>query len=364
MGGLCGKSAKQEAPIEAQRRRLSVSQADQVKTQGDDSKGLHAVATGNDVMDLFPNTGRKMSIGGAHAAGPQKGFENKKVELMGDKEILATNHVGFACKKGLKPESPNQDDFFILQVDDWGMYGVFDGHGPCGHDVSLFVNKMLPGQILRDSAFETKPDQAFTTAFKATHNLMQGEKCQFDASLSGTTCTVVLHRAGMLHAAHAGDSRAVLARKQGGKWVAEDLTPDHKPELDGERKRIQSSGGEVRKLAGDIPHRVFAKGKMYPGLAMSRSLGDNVAHTVGVSEVPDVVSVKVTEEAKFAIVCSDGVWEFISSQEAVDMVAKFGKAHVQDATDSLCKEAWKRWIDEEGNVVDDITAIVVWLNDA
>jgi len=315
-----------------------------------------------DLMDLFPNSGRKMSIGGAQAAGPQKGFENKKVELMGDKDFLATKHVGFACKKGLKPESPNQDDFFILQVDEWGMYGVFDGHGPCGHDVSLFVNKNLPGQIVRDGAFATKPDQAFVNAFKTTHNMMQGDKCSFDASLSGTTCTVVLQRENSIWAAHAGDSRAVLAYKKGNQWVAEDLTPDHKPELEGEKKRIQSSGGEVRKLAGDIPHRVFAKGKMYPGLAMSRSLGDNVAHTVGVSEVPDVKMATVTDEAKFVIVCSDGVWEFISSQEAVELVSRYEVSKVQDATDNLCKEAWKRWIDEEGNVVDDITAIVIWIN--
>lgn len=57
--------------------------------------------------------------------------------------------VGYACKKGLKPESPNQDDFFVLRwarsldllsipvephrVDDWAIYGVFDGHGTSVH---------------------------------------------------------------------------------------------------------------------------------------------------------------------------------------------------------------------------------------
>mmetsp|Transcript_38897 Transcript_38897/g.82117 ORF Transcript_38897/g.82117 Transcript_38897/m.82117 type:complete len:361 (-) Transcript_38897:95-1177(-) len=360
MGGLCGKSAEPQA-VNAQRRRLSVSQADQVQNAGsDDQRGLAAVANDSDLMSLFPDTGRKLSIGGAQSAGPQKGFENKKVDQNGDKDVLSAKNIAFACKKGLKPESPNQDDFFMLQVGEWGLFGVLDGHGPCGHDVSLFCNKVLPGQIVRDPNFATDPLASFTTAFKTTHSMMAG-KVVFDASLSGTTATVILCRDNTIYSAHAGDSRCVLGYQRGGKWVAEDMTPDHKPDNEAEKKRIHASGGEVRKLAGDIPHRVFAKGKMYPGLAMSRSLGDNVAHSVGVTEVPDTRQVAITDDLKLIIACSDGVWEFISSQEAVDMVRKYDKSKVQEATDNLCKEAWKRWIDEEGNVVDDITAIVMWL---
>ena len=52
--------------------------------------------------------------------------------------------VGFSCKKGLKPEAPNQDSFFIVRAgDDLSIYGVFDGHGPSGHDVSDFVKNEL-----------------------------------------------------------------------------------------------------------------------------------------------------------------------------------------------------------------------------
>lgn len=34
--------------------------------------------------------------------------------------------------------------------------------------------------------------------------------------------------------------------------------------------------------AKDVPHRVFAKGKEIPGLAMSRSIGDLAGHMAGV----------------------------------------------------------------------------------
>jgi len=50
-----------------------------------------------------------------------------------------------------------------------------------------------------------------------------------------------------------------------------------------EKERIYNNGGEVLLLPGNIPHRVFVRGKPYPGLAMSRSLGDYVAQSVGVT---------------------------------------------------------------------------------
>eukprot|EP00341_Mesodinium_pulex_P009212 CAMPEP_0116909832 /NCGR_PEP_ID=MMETSP0467-20121206/14516_1 /TAXON_ID=283647 /ORGANISM="Mesodinium pulex, Strain SPMC105" /LENGTH=66 /DNA_ID=CAMNT_0004585277 /DNA_START=637 /DNA_END=837 /DNA_ORIENTATION=- len=60
-----------------------------------------------------------------------------------------------------------------------------------------------------------------------------------------------------------------------------------------EKKRIMQSGGEVRKLEGDIPHRVFVKGRAFPGLAMSRALGDLIANSVGVSCEPDVAEFEI-----------------------------------------------------------------------
>lgn len=103
---------------------------------------------------------------------------------------------------------------------------------------------------------------------------------------------------------------------------------------------------------------------MYPGLAMSRSIGDLVGGSAGVTSHPEVTKVKIEDDFKFFMLCSDGVWEFITSQQAVDLVSRFPPSKVQQAAEALAQEAWKRWIQEEGNVVDDITVIVVWINTA
>lgn len=367
MGACCGKS-DQEGAVEKDRRRLSVSKSEQVVSEGNDQRANNFQQTkeGN-LLELFPDANRKLSFSGQQADTTQKGFDDKKCDAQGDtdKTKPVDLGIGFACKKGLKPESPNQDDFFILSVDDWGIFGVFDGHGPYGHDVSNFVHECLPGLMVRDSSFQSDPCKTMSSTFRQCHQLCEktAAKGRFDCSLSGTTCTVVVKRNNTLYCAHVGDSRSVLGKKEGGKFVAMDLTHDHKPENEAEKKRIHASGGQVRRLEGDIPHRVFLKGKLYPGLAMSRSIGDCIGASCGVSCDPDTKAYPIEADYRFFMLCSDGVWEFISSQEAVDIVSSHPKAQVQQAAEALAQEAWKRWIKEEGNVVDDITVIVQWVND-
>ena len=65
---------------------------------------------------------------------------------------------------------------------------------------------------------------------------------------------------------------------------------------------------------------------------------------------------------QFILVCTDGVWEFISSQEAVDIISGYDESETTKAAEALAQEAWRRWLHEEGNVVDDITVILVHLH--
>jgi len=303
----------------------------------------------------------------------QKSYDEKRttVEGMSKLNMDKLNELGVSvsCKKGLKPESPNQDDFFIY-IDDTNIriYGVCDGHGPYGHRCSNFVAKNLPHILVDDPMFEAHPDIALKSSFIKTHRAMVTiceETKEFDCKLSGTTVTVVIHRGDHLYVAHCGDSRAVLGRgRKASKKKVEhfDLTQDHKPTLPEERKRIKASGGEVKKLEGDIPYRVFAKGRTFPGLAMSRAVGDLIANGIGVTEEPDVRVYKIDEtKDRFFLVCTDGVWEFIKSKYAIDLVGKAGEENVKDATERLTKLAWDLWIENEIDVVDDITAILVYL---
>ena len=53
-----------------------------------------------------------------------------------------------------------------------------------------------------------------------------------------------------------------------------------------------------------------------------RSIGDYVAKKVGVCAEPEILVWNISPDDKFAVIASDGVFEFITSQNVVDMIAK------------------------------------------
>ena len=80
------------------------------------------------------------------------------------------------------------------------------------------------------------------------------------------------------------------------------LTVDHNLSLQKEARRIIKHGGDIRpyplsksprgssseRVVGSngALNRVWMQGKDYPGLAVSRSIGDQIAHNIGVSIEP------------------------------------------------------------------------------
>ena len=130
-----------------------------------------------------------------------------------------------------------------------------------------------------------------------------------------------------------GDSRAVLSR--GGK--AFDLSIDHKPSRDIEKKRIYENGGTVGYIQQPVPacFGCFALNvdvgppRIYPGgIAVSRGFGDINLKMPNKGVVPsdklvicepEVIQTNITSQDEFIIIASDGFWDAVSSQEAVDM---------------------------------------------
>jgi len=162
----------------------------------------------------------------------------------------------------------------------------------------------------------------------------------------------------------------VLGRRAKGKINDFDLSNDHKPDLPDEQARIERMGGKVSPPGprGLPPSRVWVNGRV--GLAMSRSLGDGEAKGYGVIPDPEMtfttVNPPTTEKGDgdaFVIVASDGIWEFISSKEACQLVEKhLGKPNAAaNACEALVKMAEVRWQQEEGAYRDDITCIVAFL---
>lgn len=311
----------------------------------------------------FMITKKMITIEGA-PSGLQIPYEEKLVQVDGTEtqaNILQKLKMWVSCKKGLKTD-PNQDDFVVI-VDDYNfLIGVFDGHGIFGHYISDFVHKELPKLLFEHPCWQDSPEKVLKESFVKCHsNLIRfsnQKNSNFDCNMSGTTSTVVFKRQDRLFVAHVGDSRVIIGRKTDDGVIPVVLTQDHKPDLEKEKERIEAAGGEVRKMPGG-PSRVYLKGKEYPGISMTRAIGDLVSQGIGIVSAPDTREFLLTEDDLFIIMASDGVWEFIPDEEAVRVASTSTDA--KEAASRLTALAWTKWISIEENVVDDITVIITYL---
>lgn len=173
-----------------------------------------------------------------------------------------------------------------------------------------------------------------------------------------------------LYCANVGDSRTILVKassnsKDGCRAFA--LSRDHKPSDAGERNRIEMSHGRIEsykdyygKAIG--PMRVWLKHEDIPGLAMTRSFGDQVAARVGVNAIPEIKEYTLGVDDKIIVLASDGVWEFLSNEQVASTAFSYLQSkNAEAAAENLVRMAYKAWKREE-SVVDDITCIVVFLD--
>ena len=290
------------------------------------------------------------------------------------RDIYDYTHVGF---DGEEPKENNQDNLFIYknfaEHKDYIYMSVCDGHGVEGHFVSDFIKDVLPyymSENLKNTNILTEKrltHQIITETFILVNNMLVSNE-NINSLFSGSTCVSVIYTPEKLIVPNIGDSRAVLGRydKSTNTYKAIELSRDHKPTEKDESKRIYDNDGRIQPFTeeGEFvgPQRVWLKDEEVPGLAMTRSFGDRVAATVGVISEPEIKEFDFDENDKFMIIASDGIWEFISSQECVNIIKDFyEKNDMKGCADYLYEESSKRWIKEE-EVIDDTTLILVYFD--
>lgn len=303
----------------------------------------------------------KIFLTGKISASKEYGFQDKDMSI--SSSILAPDNltdlgISVICKKGLKVDTPNQDDYLIVIDPHCLIFGVFDGHGPFGHEVSNYVQSTLPELLLSNGNLHDYPQETLVQAFEqCSQQLLNRENCKIDCSISGTTATILCVINKKVYFAHVGDSRAAVVQNSLGKRSGVALTVDHRPDLPGESERIHLAGGEIRRASEEAPSRIFRFGEKYPGINMSRSLGDSVSREIGIVSDPDVDCKDIQENDELYIICSDGVWEFITLQEIAEITEKF-KGDVKKIAQRISTLAWMQWKQQVFDHVDDITVLI------
>ena len=307
----------------------------------------------------------------------------------------ATSLLSQAGKTEDYSSKQNQDSALILSNIfslHYHIYAVMDGHGTYGHLVSQHIKSQIEQTFTNASTFKT-PKQTELTEAKILSMLLHKNNTlirkfitnvhqsllheRFDTNFSGSTCIIVFHILNTLITVNVGDSRAILIKrvfnmKQScSVFEAEALSVDHKPHNEDERKRIEKMGGSVEQCKDEVDngnetekvYRVWVKGETFPGIAMSRSIGDFVAKTVGVCCEPDINVKYLDDSAKVIVVGSDGVFEFMRNEDIAGVVKEgYEKGNVNATAKDIVRKATEMWTEKEDGM-DDITVVVVFIGE-
>ena len=292
----------------------------------------------------------------------------KEINIIINKQIIKKNIKICSCTKaGLSGPGiikPNQDSFFIkenfIQNSDSFFIGVCDGHGQDGQIISNIVSNKLPNYITSLS------NEEIISNFKKINSEIYTNS-DINSDMSGTTVVSLIITPEKLISINLGDSRLTLFKYDNEIYYSKNLSREHKPvELD-ESERIISGGGRLQKCFDKKtnkffgPQRIWLKNEEQPGLAMTRSIGDKIAHNIGVIEEPEIKKFLYDGSEKFIIIASDGLWEYINGEQCINIVKKIYEEEkdAKKAAFELTKEAFKKWKRKEV-VIDDITVIVIF----
>ncbi|QCE08712.1 probable protein phosphatase 2C 60 [Vigna unguiculata] len=297
-------------------------------------------------------------------------------------------------------EDQSQIESGSLSSNESGPYGTFigiyDGHG--GPETSRFINDHLFHHLKKfTSEQQSMSVDVIRKALQATEEgfiSVVANQWSLSPQIAavGSCCLVGVICNGTLYIANLGDSRAVLGRavKATGEVLAMQLSAEHNASIESIRQELHS-------LHPDDPNIVVLKHNVWrvKGLIqVSKSIGDVYLKKAEFNREPLYAKFRLREPFKmpilssepsisvhhlqpndqFIIFASDGLWEHLSNQEAVDIVQnspRSGSARrlVKAALQEAAKKREMRYSDlkkiDRGvrrHFHDDTTVVVVYLD--
>ncbi len=208
--------------------------------------------------------------------------------------------------------------------------------------VSRKVIKMIEKGKQRNMLKETE-EKVFQEKLS---KLSEEDKKKFDLNLSGCSATIAIQTTNKIYLAWVGDCHALLGKKER-KFFNVKLTQDrivHTPADKREMNRIYKNRGEVKTgmtLSGDKKPRIYVRGRTYPGLSTSRSLGDLLAHQIGVTSEPSVRIIKLSKQQteRFIAIGTDGIWDNIAPDDLVENIAEHGLKDIGAGSEYVAEKA-------------------------
>ena len=264
-----------------------------------------------------------------------------------NKNVSKTPNVGslFYGACAYQGERPSMEDVVYAHEED-SLFGVYDGHGGskaatfCAEAVGAFVSHGLQ-KAIQNGRIEQLLEAAFAYAERTFL-----EKARLERLSDGSCSVLALVKNSKLYIVNIGDCRAVLVSGNGsGGYKTDPISVDHKANDSEEQKRIEDSGGKV-----------YWSGvwRTPGGLAVARALGDlPLKAEPYVIAKPDIFVRDITANDRFVLLASDGLWDVVSNEEAVEKLQKTlsSETSLKKAAAILAYEALKRGSKDNVSVI-------------
>jgi serine/threonine protein phosphatase PrpC len=231
-----------------------------------------------------------------------------------------------------EPDKPNQDasksQVGIANGGNLHWFSVFDGHGPDGHKCAEYATEHIPTLFVSELSNGGSVKSALEKSHLTTHEQILTES-SIETRQSGTTAISLLLENNKCFVSNVGDSTCILGSRTttDGTMTAMHLCTEHTPLRADERERIKRAGGVIMTVDQrdgiapmnedwndrHCPPRIWAPStddsNKFPGCGFTRSIGDSVAHSLGVEAKPEIFEYALEKKDRVLIIASDGITE-------------------------------------------------------
>ena len=327
--------------------------------------------------------------------------ENKNIKILSKIEIDSIKGLG-----DYEIKNDNQDSLFIItnnqflsifnnQINNYNLLieknnsknifsiiGICDGHGDQGKTISNYISNIIPNKInnylksipnnISKDYFEQEIEKNIKSIFN-TVNIKLNSMQTIDTSFSGSCfCSLIITSSSII-SINLGNSRAIIGAQkiENNKTIfyPYNITFEHTPLLEKEKKRIIENGGDVFYEKDEYnrefgPLKIWKKNILVPGLLTTRSFGDKEGSLIGVISEPILQFCEIKDEFKFIVVGSYGLWSFINNEECIKIIGKYYLCNdIHGATKEIIEIVKSRWIEEKEDILEDISIIIGFMKE-
>ncbi|XP_071698151.1 protein phosphatase 2C 70 [Rutidosis leptorrhynchoides] len=234
---------------------------------------------------------------------------------------------------------PMEDVFYyywpLPGADQFGLFGICDGHG--GAAAAVSASKIMPEMVTRILSDTFRREKVFShcDASDVLREAFSQTEAHMDHLYEGCTATVLLiwtdgHDHYFAQCANVGDS-ACIANIEGQQVK---MSEDHRIASYTEKLRMQAAGEPLK----DGETRLC-------GLNLARMLGDKFLKQQDsrFSSEPYISQVVCmnSESRDFAVIASDGFWDVVNSKKAIQLVHQARDRNIvsseEDSADKIAK---------------------------